>query len=104
MRDNSYYPIKYNISFDIVSNNTVIFSKNAQGLINSKKNMNLLFKNMINSILTYLTARKIDCKVATPVWKKYSVFVHFTNTLDILLGAVSECFWENLPHRPKGQN
>ena len=29
MRDNSYYPLKYNISLDIVSDNTVIFGKNA---------------------------------------------------------------------------
>ena len=27
MRDNSYYPIKENISLDIVSDNTVIFGK-----------------------------------------------------------------------------
>ena len=27
MRDNSYYPIKLNISLDIVSDNIVIFSK-----------------------------------------------------------------------------
>ena len=38
----------------------------------------------------------------SPRVKNGSVFVHFTNTLDILLGAVCECFRENLSHRPKG--
>ena len=94
--DNSYYPIKFNIFLYIIPCYAVIFKQNPQNFIISKTIVFSLFKNMICRILICLTAQKSASKVAIPVWKKNSVLMHFSNTLDTSIGDSLIYFWRKL--------